>query len=166
MQRLERLEHDHRPAFHVGCAGAVGARAVAAEGLAGEHGVDVAEQQQALAAGATGLGHEVPRPLHFRRQFDPSRAEADGPKLRGEDLTDRAHAGDVLGRAFDVHDSGEHRLGGRLARGDVLRDGGFLRVQRSLRGGDAAEREYERLDYGANGDSGHGGFPVATSPAR
>ena len=50
VQRLQRLQHDDRPALHVGRPGAVGARAVAAEALAGQHRVEVAEQQQPLAA--------------------------------------------------------------------------------------------------------------------
>ena len=146
--------------------GAVGARAVAAEALAGQHRIEVAEQQQALAARAAVLGNEVPGTLHLGRQLDPARAEADGPQFRGEDIANRANAFDVLGRALDVHDAREQGLRRRLTRRGVPRDVRLGRVEFSPGESDAAEREYERPGDGVNQVSDHGGFPVAANPAR
>ena len=75
-----------------------------------------------------------------RRQLDPARPEADGAQLCGEGVADCAHAGDVFGRALDVHDALKQgfRLG--LAFGGVLRDRALRAVHLGMRGRESRER--------------------------
>jgi hypothetical protein len=144
MQRLERLHHHDGAALHVRSAGSERARALAAEWLAGEHRVHVAEQQQPLASRAAGLRHQVPRTLHLRRHLDPARLEADRPELLGESVARRAHARDVFRRAFDVHDALQQRFRRRLAGRRVLGDRTLSPVERRLRGGSEAEGQRKK----------------------
>jgi hypothetical protein len=57
-----------------------------------EHGIEVAEQQQALALAAFAHGEQVAGAAHLGRQLDPARLEAERVELRAEQLADLAHA--------------------------------------------------------------------------
>src|SRR5688572_27043161 len=101
----------------------------------------MAEQQEALAALAAGLGDQVAGAFHPGRQVDPSRAEADGAQLLRESISDCAHAGRVLRRALDVHDALQEGLGGSLAVGGMARDAALDPVEIGMRRADAGNRE-------------------------
>jgi hypothetical protein len=75
-------------------------------GVAGfEYGVEVAEQQQALALAVTrcagARGQQVAGALHFGRHVDPAGLEAERVELGAEQLPDGAHALQVIGAAID-----------------------------------------------------------------
>ena len=103
VQGPQRFQRHEVAALHVGGAGAVGAIALAPEGLALQHGVEMADQQQPRTVAATVRRDEMPAALHPGRQFDPACRESQRLQFARVDRADRAHAGQVLGRARHVH---------------------------------------------------------------
>jgi hypothetical protein len=115
-QGAQGEEHGHVAALHVARAGAAGHGVLADEALALalEHGVEVADEEEARAArrtrGRSVRGDEVAGAAHRRGQLGPAHGEAQGAELGAEQVAHLAHAGDVVRAARDVH--------GALEQGD------------------------------------------------
>lgn len=73
-----------------------------------EHGIEMAEQEQALALATFAGGHQMASPLQFRRQVDPACTEAQLLEFSSIHLADFAHTGVVHGSAVDVDALFEH----------------------------------------------------------
>ena len=108
VQRAQGLERDQVPALHVRDAAAVRAQGVPPEALALQHRVEVADQQQPLAARAAVLGHEVPAAVDVRL-IHPARLEPERRQLLRVDLPDGPDARVVLRGARSVHRACEQR---------------------------------------------------------
>jgi len=105
VQRAQGFDDDHVAAFHVGHALAADLVAIALPhghvGTGLEHGVEVTEQQQALAAVAVARGDEVAGAAHPGRQLDPARGKAEGVELLAEQRAHVAHAAGIHRAAVD-----------------------------------------------------------------
>ncbi|MCC6069526.1 hypothetical protein ACFSQU_09680 [Massilia sp. GCM10020059] len=131
-----------------------------------EHGVEVAEQQQALALLAVAGGKQVAGALHGGRHLDPAGRKAQFVELFTEDLAHFAHAGVVHGAAVDVDAAFEQGQRGRRARPDCGDDALFDRRQLLGVGGAGGQGGQQGKDEGArfhklgfpirSGSGGHG----------
>ena len=74
----------------------------AAEVAAGEHGIEVAEEEDAFALGAFVLGDEVAGAAGGGGEGDEAVGEAEGGELGAVEIGELADAGEVLGGAVDL----------------------------------------------------------------
>jgi hypothetical protein len=135
LQGMQGGDHDHVAAFHVGHALAADAAVFLfphrhrAAGL--EHGVEVAQQQQALAFArcARAGGQQVAGTAHRRRHVDPAGLEAERIEMSAEQLPNLAHAFRVHRAAVDQHALPEQVQRLRRMRPDFGHDALLDRVQ-------------------------------------
>jgi hypothetical protein len=137
LERLQRREHHHQPAFHIVGAGARGGlvvehREVLEGTLFFEDGIHVTDEQDALAAlsrsGARVLRHQSAGALDFVHR-DPVGFESELLELRHQDFADFADTLEVLGPAVDLDKLPQqfHRLSALGV--DGLNDPGFSLVE-------------------------------------
>ena len=133
MQRAQRLDYHEIAALHVRYAAAICAVALAAKGLLFENRVQMADQEQALAAAASMHGHQMTRARHRRGQFRPAGLETERLELTCVDGADTTHTGEVLGCALDIDGLLEEIDGGCAVRVDCGDDALFLAAQVAAR---------------------------------
>src|SRR6185503_20534891 len=74
------------------------------DGAGGEHGVEVADEEEALGAAAGLLGHQV---IAVSLLGDPRDREAERLQPLGQDGADPVHVEDVVGAAVVIHEARE-----------------------------------------------------------
>ena len=128
-QRLERLDDDDVPALHVddarpACLPFVQPLELLKRTVGLEDGVEMANQENPPARPRT-VGDEMSSTFE-RRPVDPSRREAQGGELGGEEFSDLAHARMVLRAAVDVDRALEQRQRLGIVRVHVGDDGALV----------------------------------------
>lgn len=120
VQRAQRVDDHEVAALDVAGAGAEGLVAGTPKISAGQDRVEMADEEQALALGATVFGDEVTGATIRRGRFNKFCDEAERGELGVEDVGHFADAGEILGGAVDL--DGLLKVAGEVA--GLRADGG------------------------------------------